>query len=279
MVTSNNKLGNRILFWLCASGLLGVTAGCGYPHGSFQGDPMLGSFNRPIAATPPVFAGGDPGMGPGSDGGARLGMPSPDVPDSTGANGANRGTWLVPTYSFSGGLLNLRSGGSGVGGGLVPSEKPTMMASTGGGSARASANSGAKLLATDDSRKPMLASTNIAPTTDGTSVVFRSPEPNTMMMAGSAFVPPGPAKDRPVIGIYDRSRDPARISTVEEGQVILANYGIRWQRLEQAENGEWLFSCSKGANPNGTADRRYESRNVDQVSAVRNVIEQVKYDR
>ncbi len=59
-----------------------------------------------------------------------------------------------------------------------------------------------------------------------------------------------------MVAIYDRSKDPVRITTVAEGQVILANYGVKWQRLEQAENGEWLFTCSKGPNPNGTADRR-----------------------
>ncbi len=176
MVTRNKILRQRsrrrlpLLSILLCSGV-----GCALPHGQYQGDPGFGNFNRPIAASPPVFSGGEGGMGPASDGGARLGMASPDVPDPANPTGASKASWLMPTYSFSGGLLNLRGGG---GSGGISSGS-----STAAGGGRQSLV-GARLQGVEEPRRPLLANTNLTPPSDSTSVTFRTREPNTLMMSG-----------------------------------------------------------------------------------------------
>ena len=57
-------------------------AGCAFPQGSTQGDPLLGNFNRPFVATPPPERGGLGADSPAYDGGARIGLSSPDVPSA-----------------------------------------------------------------------------------------------------------------------------------------------------------------------------------------------------
>ena len=66
---------------VCGAGalLLGA-AGCAFPDGPGGGDPLLGSFNRPIARTPPPERGGLGPDSPAYDGGARIGVPAPDAP-------------------------------------------------------------------------------------------------------------------------------------------------------------------------------------------------------
>jgi hypothetical protein len=59
--------------------LLGA-AGCAFPNGSTGGDPLLGSFNRPIAPTPPPERGGLGFGSPAYDAGARIGVAPPEYP-------------------------------------------------------------------------------------------------------------------------------------------------------------------------------------------------------
>lgn len=254
--------------------LLLSSLGCGRPHGVYQADPAMGNFNRPITWTPPVFAGGDPGMSPAYDTGARLGMASPDVPDMSMGNGGARAIWLAPTYGAGsgGGLLGMFSNSAeknGGGAAIVP---------TGGGGSRVLPNLGARLQGTQES-KPLIAPTNNNSMPNASSVTFREKDPTSMFTSGSAIVPPGAAKQTQVVTLYQQPNEPSKVKTVEEGQVMLASYGIKWQRLEQIENGQWMFTASKGTNPTGTADRRYESRHQDQVEAVRAVLEQVRTEK
>ena len=60
--------------------LLPLSVGCAFPNGSMQGDPMFGSFNRPIVRTPPPERGGISIDSPAYDSGARIGVGYPEVP-------------------------------------------------------------------------------------------------------------------------------------------------------------------------------------------------------
>ena len=73
--------------------LLGV-AGCAFPDGTSGGDPLLGSFNRPIAPTPPPERGGLGPDSPAYDGGARIGVTAPDGPAPADSSGGQK-RWSV----------------------------------------------------------------------------------------------------------------------------------------------------------------------------------------
>ena len=78
-------MGKRFdLLHRCGLGGIGAlllsTVGCAFPHGSTQGDPLLGNFHRPIVATPSPERGGLGFESPAYDGGARIGLGSPDIP-------------------------------------------------------------------------------------------------------------------------------------------------------------------------------------------------------
>ena len=62
-----------------ATFLLGA-AGCAFPHGATGGDPLLGSFSRPIVPTPPPERGGLGPDSPAYDAGTRIGIAPPEVP-------------------------------------------------------------------------------------------------------------------------------------------------------------------------------------------------------
>jgi hypothetical protein len=63
-----------------ASAMLLGASGCAFPHGATGGDPLLGSFSRPIVPTPPPERGGLGPDSPAYDAGARIGVAPPEVP-------------------------------------------------------------------------------------------------------------------------------------------------------------------------------------------------------
>jgi len=69
-------MANRLdrLWRTAACALLLSVAGCAFPDGPTGGDPLLGSFPRPIAPTPPPYLGGASPDAPALDGGARIGV-------------------------------------------------------------------------------------------------------------------------------------------------------------------------------------------------------------
>jgi hypothetical protein len=69
----------RYLAYAAGALLLG-TAGCAFPNGATGGDPLLGSFNRPIVPTPPPERGGLGPDSPAYDAGARIGIAPPEIP-------------------------------------------------------------------------------------------------------------------------------------------------------------------------------------------------------
>src|SRR5580658_1365625 len=111
MANQFTKTSRRLVVWTM-SALLLTTVGCAFPDGRYGGDPMCGNFNRPIAPTPPVWGGGDPGHSPAYDGGAHLGQPSPDVLANPTLTKSDKG-FIVPTYSGTLGIGGFfRFGGS-----------------------------------------------------------------------------------------------------------------------------------------------------------------------
>jgi hypothetical protein len=229
-----------------AMALLG-TVGCAFPHGSTAGDPLLGNFNRPIVATPPPERGGLGLDSPAYDGGARIGMLSPDI--------------AAPVENSSG-FMTL----------------PSLTSS--------SLFSGARIPfgAPDDStfaRKPMTGAGARLPSTSDTgarlpsqspsySVGGRPRDPVTGITSAASFVPAEPSQIRHAS--YEVSREPARMETMDDGNKILQAAGARGQRMEQLSPNEWLCACTVG-------QKVYEARGQDQMDAMKKMVEQVQKGR
>ena len=72
---------DRLRSAACAAGALFLgAAGCAFPHGATGGDPLLGSFSRPMVPTPPPERGGLGPDSPAYDAGTRIGIAPPEVP-------------------------------------------------------------------------------------------------------------------------------------------------------------------------------------------------------
>ena len=244
--------------WVHAAGsLLLGTVGCAFPHGGHEGDPLLGNFNRPIVPTPPVEAGGQGLDSPAYDGGAKIGLPSPDVP-----TGGSAGSPLTNAF-LAGGLRG------------SPDAMPPVSKRTGaklppaGGDALAKAS-------------PFNAALPVPTAGAGDGVAPRDNSKLNAFVSGSAIVPDLPgAKPSVTSGKvtqagFVKAKGPAAIKSVEEGQTVLQQLGAKFQRLEQIETGEWQFSCVVGDNTDGQAVRTYEARGPERLDAIRQAIAQIK---
>jgi len=80
------------------------------------------------------------------------------------------------------------------------------------------------------------------------------------------------------VGYRVANQQPAPSTTVEDYQQMLRANGMRTMQLQQVENGEWYFFCSRGANPDGSTAPRYEARRPQAIDAVVSVIRQVSAD-
>ncbi|MCE9534614.1 MAG: hypothetical protein K8T89_26365 [Planctomycetes bacterium] len=259
---ARNNVRKRISPWLMA-GLLFTSVGCGFPHDRYASDAMLGSFNRPIAPTPPIFTGGDPGISPAGDGGVRLGLPSPDV--SARSNPTLERMFIMPTYSGSISLNLFKSNSvGGTGGGE----------STGAGHRSANVSAGARLIAPPAAvaERPAAPAQNAVASAN--AVTPRPYDSHSILTSGAAIAPVlGTPKP---LSPLDSMKDPRAILSVEEGQSVLQSCGAKAIMLNQQPTGEWSYSCQMGS---GIDARRYESRAGDQLEAVRAVLYQVKNDR
>jgi hypothetical protein len=264
------KTGKRLGVWT-ASAILLASVGCAFPDGRYGGDPMFGSFNRPIAPTPPVWGGGDPGHSPAYDGGAHLSQTQPEVQTSTGP--AREKILIVPTYSGGLGMGGWLRGGSGSGGRTTSEEKSSPI----GGESSSSIQKptyplGAKLPSEPPSRTSVAAAIGSKQNPD--SVSFRTLETGAMLTSGANIEPYFPKKKAYVP--IDLTKDPASITSVEEGQSVLTTCGAKLQQSEQEPTGEWRYMCTMGAN--GEL-RRYEARGNDQLEAMRAVMFQIQKDQ
>lgn len=232
------------------------TVGCAFPHGTTQGDPILGNFNRPIVATPMPERGGIGASSPAYDGGARIGVGAPEVP-----------TALENTNGFM--SLPQLTSPSILSGARMPFSTDDSLAY-----GRRTPQLGARLPMPNEgpNRIPAVPAVYVLPQANNPhSVAARPSSPVTLLTSGSSITPMPTDADIKQAK-YQSPREMARVQSVEDGQATLQNMGAKWQRLEQVEGGEWLFVCTLGA-------KQYEARSTDRVQAVRAVIETIQQDK
>jgi hypothetical protein len=274
MATQRVRMKCHQLKPLSAVALFLLGSGCGlmHPASSRDGDALLGSFNRPIAPTPPPtgpdIAGPTDGSGvypaPAIGEGIRPPLPGtlPPTSDNPYSGRITEGSspTAVPTSSNPRGPRNLLS--------RLFGSRDTEPARTPPKRSGASISLGNRF--TDKTQE--LPPTWAQPTTPDLVQIHPADEPQ--LTSGSAIVPDGPAKPptpHPVLG-----KEPGQVASVEEGQTMLSAYGVKWQRLERVENGEWQFTCGLGAGPSAAGYRQYSARNPDQLLAVKAVLQQVQ---
>jgi len=259
--TSRGSTGRRIGLAAVSLALL-AAVGCGFPSGRYGGDPMLGQFNRPIAPTPPIWTGGDPGVSPAWDAGARMGLPSPDVPASS--NSLLEKSFIMPTFS----------GSLGIGGVLRPetTDRATGMPSANSPMRKPPASTGAILMPSSPIAAYAPAAAPLPMTVH--SVQARPLDSHTLLTSGSSLEPisPEPRRLNPTVFV----KDPRSVASVEEGQTILQTCGARTMAMEPQPTGEWRFVCTVG---DGSDCKRYEAKCDEQIEAVRAVMWQIKNER
>jgi hypothetical protein len=235
-------LGAAAMFVLGASG-------CALPNGTTGGDPLLGSFNRPIAPTPPPERGGLGLDSPAYDGGARIGVTAPDVP--TPIENAPGGMSLPQLTSPS--LLGARLPFGG-------SEEPFLATKPMG-------PAGARLPSPHDGpRTPMGATLG---RTSSDSPVGRVKEPTYTVAANASDSPP-PPQIRLVS--FEAMKDSSKVRTMEEGQALLEAAGARGIKTEQITGGDWTVACTIGS-------KGFEAHGRDPLEALKRVLAQVQKDR
>lgn len=232
---------------------LGSAGGCALPHGSTQGDPLLGSFHRPIVPTPPPERGGLGLDSPAYDAGSHIGVPSPDVP-STVENSS--GLLSLPGLTTP----NLLSGAR-----MPFSVQESPLVHRGG-----VAPGGARLQ--NPSTAPLTVPTPAYGLATGSNTVAPRPRDGTSQItSAAAFIPAGPPPQVQLVK-YELLREPGRITSLEEGQTLLSSIGAKGMKAEQLVNGDWSFCCTVGTKP-------YEGRGGDSLDALRQVTEQVQRDK
>jgi hypothetical protein len=263
-------------------GSLGCGTGKNFTH---DGDPLLGSFNRPITPTPPptgsnignVWQGG-PGMNqapiigtgsppilsgaigplPPETGGANTTAPNYlPGPQSTNASmaGGNRGALATVRKIFNPNNVDLPPSVSQRVGPSIPLNNRF-----------------------EEPKQPS-PEPNWANPQDPKGTVLREPN-SSSPVSGSAIVPE-------IIALPNQESIPSgsriiastQINTIEEGQQILGSLGVKWSRLEQIENGHWQYTCALSGSPNSSQVKQYSAHHPDQIQAMRAVVEQVQRDR
>ncbi|MEZ6139836.1 MAG: hypothetical protein R3B84_04615 [Zavarzinella sp.] len=218
--------------------LLG-TVGCAFPFGSTQGDPLLGNFNRPIRRTPPPERGG---LGPGSpayDGGAHIG----GAPFGAPVDVENSAGFLsLPNLTSP----NLMSAGNG----YDPSQR--VMAP---GAVLPAPGSSASLVPSLPPAYAYRPQSSVASRPSNSLAYITS--------GGSIDAPSQPAKPLPFV------QPASHVQTMEDAAPLLKAMNLQFQRLEQAPNGDWVFSCVRG-------DQMFEGHGKEQIHAVRSVIDAVQ---
>lgn len=235
-----------------AGAVLVGAAGCAFPNGSTGGDPILGSFNRPIVPTPPPERGGIGLDSPAYDAGARIGVAPPDVaaPVENSAGGMSLPQLTSPSL-FTGARLPFGGG----------ADEPLL-------AGRPAGRMGARLPSPADAAGPRLPAFG---RTSPDSLSAHSAGPNYTVAGGSAFTLPEPRSEiRPVS--FETLKDPAQVKTMEDGQAVLQVAGARGLKVEQLSGGEWVFACTLGA-------KAYQARGNEPLDAMKAVLEQVQRDR
>jgi len=231
-----------------AGALLLGAAGCAFPNGSTGGDPLLGSFNRPIVPTPPPERGGLGPDTPAYDGGARIGVGAPDVPQRgetpTGPMPAPApGTYPSPGAPGAPGTPS-SPGTPGAPGSPTGARLPV-----GGPDECISSR-----LVTSGAQLPM--------PTDSAARLPAPPPLSPRLLPELGELPAPPVRTV-------SNEEPSLVPTFEELQLNLQKAGASGMRTEQAPDGEWLFDCTIN-------DEAYQGRGRNALEAVRLVWEQVQ---
>ena len=236
---------------LAAAGALVLgSAGCALPNGGTGGDPILGSFNRPIVPTPPPERGGLGLDSPAYDSGARIGLTSPDVP---AAVDGSPGGLSLPQLTSPGLMSGARLPFNG------DAEEPFV--------AQRPVATGARLTSPLDAppRSPVIGRTS------PDAMAVRTHLSEYSVPGGLAFTPAEPPLPiRPVK--FETLKDPAKVKSMEDGQSLLQAAGARNQVVEQLDCGEWRFACTIGL-------KGYEARGQEPLDAMKAVLEQIQKDR
>lgn len=296
--------------WLAvAAGVLVLQSiGCGTTHSNRGGDPVLGSFNRPIVPTPSPTGPniGGPMEGPGVY--APPGVSADQLRPSefptvqlggTPVNGPLPGYTTAPYTPMTSGLGGAFGGEAmtrrlpgGVRGATLPppTSQGAMPAMTGtpamqpgnypGGALTTPTNAPPRALPVYPGSMSSPMPTSGLPLTYQPAGQLQMP---TMLPATgvqqAGYQTPAPALVRTNPGMTMAATPPMTLAvppmSAEDGQQMLRANGMRWMRLEQIETGEWYFIASRGANPDGTTFPRFEARRPQAADAVRAVIQQV----
>ncbi len=248
-----NRLQHLRRAGLAAAGafVLGA-AGCALPNGVTGGDPILGNFNRPIVPTPPPERGGLGLDSPAYDAGARIGVAAPDIPTPVENSG---GGMTLPQLTSPGLLSGARLP-------FAPGADEPYLAQ------RPANQFGARLPMPQDAatlRPPAFGRTS--PDT----MASRVRDHEYSVPGGLAFVPPEPTTPVQPAG-YETRKDPAKVHSMEDAQVLFQAAGASGQKVEQLAGGEWAFECSVGV-------KTYEARGGSPLEAMKTVLEQIQRDR
>lgn len=260
---------SRFVRYCLASCALGsaALAGCAMPHGSTGGDPVLGNFNRPISPTPMPYSGQGGYGSPAYDGGARLGQASPDVPMPNPYDGgpSAKTSWNMPAPNVPPNVD--------LAGGTRKEAKPHWSYRLFNTTYTKPPTDGAKMMGTEEQiqHAPLKPSYDAFPA--GSQSAARPIGAVTNLLNGSSI----PMEVQSTsLKMVPESRDAGKVSSLEEGQLVLTSFGMRWQELKQADNGDWLYSCVVAADPAGTSFRRFDARHPSALEAVRAVVDEAK---
>lgn len=246
-----NRLQHLRRIGLTAAGALVLGAsGCALPNGVTGGDPILGNFNRPIVPTPPPERGGLGLDSPAYDAGARIGVLAPDIPTSAESSGGIGLPQLTSPGPLSGARLPFAGGTDDP----YPAPRPTSQL-------------GARLPQPQDL---LTARPSAFGRTSPDAMASRVREPEYSVPGGLAFVPPDPTPVQPAT--YETRKDPAKVKSMEDAQVLFQAAGAANQKVEQLAGGEWVFACAVGI-------QTYEARGSSPLEAMKIVLEQIQRDR
>lgn len=243
-----NRLQHLRQLALTVGALVLGTTGCALPNGVTGGDPILGNFNRPIIPTPPPERGGLGLDSPAYDAGARIGVAAPEIHTPVENSGGISLPQLTSPSVPSGARLPSAGG----------TDEPYV-------DQRPASPLGARLPMPQDTLKPQTFGRTSA---DAMAGRFREPEHS--VPGGLAFVPPEPSQVRPAD--YEILKDPTKVKTMEDAQVLFQAAGASGQKVEQLAGGEWVFECTVGI-------KTYEARGDSLLEAMKIVLEQIQRDR
>lgn len=238
----------RRMGFAAAGGLVLGASGCAFPNGITGGDPILGNFNRPIVPTPPPERGGLGLDSPAYDAGARIGVAAPDIPGPV----ENSGGICLPQVTSPGVLSGARLP-------FAPGADEPYLAP------RPATQLGARLPMPENTARPQTFGR-----TSPDAMATRGRPPEYSVPGGLAFVPPEPTPVQPAG--YETLKDPAKVKTMEDAQVLFQAAGASNQKVEQLASGEWAFECTVGL-------KTYETRGGSPLEAMKVVLEQIQRDR